>query len=150
MQLKTTTLFVEVKWIYAQSRSYQAVKRETLAAQAFHRFCTNQDRKHKKPGRRCAATTSGSLGIFRNSSQTVVKGKHSFVKKPYTEVQVSGKCYPEKIRNLQPCCKLVDFAERQNHQQDQDPQYDQPYECKTKCLKVEEYNAPEKIECQLD
>jgi hypothetical protein len=53
-------------------RSYQAVKRESLAPHLFHRFCTNLDAKSGEFGSRCAATTPGYFGYFQNSGQTVV------------------------------------------------------------------------------
>ena len=87
-------------WIWTsdlQSRSYQAVKRENVAAQSFHRLYTNQDRKHKKTGSCCSARASGFLDIFQSSNQTVVKIKHSFIEKPYSEIQIRGESYPEKI-----------------------------------------------------
>ena len=97
---------------------------------------------------RCNAAAHGFLNIFQ-SSQTVVKVPHSFIEKPYSEIQIRSKSNPEEIRNLQPCRKLVDLAERQNHQQDQDPQNYQPDQCKAKCLKIEENDAPEKVKQQL-
>ena len=71
------------------------------------------------------------------------------VEQPHPEIQVCGKGHPEKIRNLQPCSRLIHFPEGQNHQQDQNPQCDQPKESKSKSLQIKEDNAPEEIECQL-
>ena len=88
---------------------------------------------------------NGALQFFWRQIPIVLS-----VEKPYTEVQISGKGDPNKIRNLQPCCKFIDFAERQNHQQNQNPQKHQPYERKTTGLKIEENDTPEKVEYQLD
>ena len=72
------------------------------------------------------------------------------VQKPHTEIEISGKGDPEQVRDLQPCRKLVDFAERQDHQGNQKPQHKQPEEGKTKCLKIKEKNAPKEVEYQLE
>ena len=71
------------------------------------------------------------------------------IEQPYSEVQIYGKTHPEEIRNLQPCGRLIHFPEGQNHQQDQDPQRDQPKEREPKGLQIEEDDAPKEIECQL-
>ena len=71
------------------------------------------------------------------------------IEQPYSEVQICGKTHPEEIRNLQPCGRLIHFPEGQNHQQDQDPQRDQPKEREPKGLQIEEDDAPKEIECQL-
>lgn len=71
------------------------------------------------------------------------------VEHPHPEIQVCGKGHPEEIGHLQPCSRFIHFPEGQNHQQDQNPQRDQPKESKSKSLQIKEDNAPEEIECQL-
>ena len=71
------------------------------------------------------------------------------VEHPHPKIQVCGKGHPEEIRNLQPCGRFIHFPEGQNHQQDQNPQHDQPKESKSKGLQIEEDDAPEEIERQL-
>ena len=71
------------------------------------------------------------------------------IEQPHPEIQVCGKGHPEEIRNLQPCGRFIHFPEGQNHQQDQNPQRNQPMERELKGLQIEEDDAPEEIECQL-
>ena len=71
------------------------------------------------------------------------------IEQPHPKIQVCGKGHPEEIRNLQPCGRFIHFPEGQNHQQDQNPQHDQPKESKSKGLQIEEDDAPKEIECQL-
>ncbi len=71
------------------------------------------------------------------------------IEQPHPEIQVCGKGHPKQIRNLQPCSRLIHCPEGQNHQQDQNPQRDQPKESETKGLQIEKDDAPEEIERQL-
>ena len=71
------------------------------------------------------------------------------IEQPHSEVQICGKTHPEEIRNLQPCGRFIHFPEGQNHQQDQNPQRDQPKGSETKGLQIEKDDAPEEIERQL-
>ena len=38
------------------------------------------------------------------------------IEHPYPKVEIRSKCYPEEIRNLQPCGQFIHFPEGQNHQ----------------------------------
>ena len=71
------------------------------------------------------------------------------VEHPHSKIQVCGKGHPEEIWNLQPCSRFIHFPKGQNHQQDQNPQRDQPKESEPKGLQIEEDDAPEEIEHQL-
>ena len=61
-------LFGTPDWIRTsglQSRSYQVVKCETLAAQSLHRFYTIKDEEYKKAGSPCGARTPSFLGLLQ-------------------------------------------------------------------------------------
>ena len=71
------------------------------------------------------------------------------VQQPDAQVQVCGKRYPEKVGKQQPAGGAVHLPEGQGHQENQAPEGRQPQEGQAEGLKVEEEDAPEKVEGQL-
>ena len=72
------------------------------------------------------------------------------IDKPYPKVEIGSKRYPKQIWNLQPCGQLINLAEGHDHEQNQNPQCNQPDKGKTKVLEGEKYDAPKEIEGQLN
>ena len=73
----------------------------------------------------------------------------ALIELPHGETQISGEGQPDKIRNLQPCRRWVNFAEGKDHQKYSNPKRRQPEESKTVSLQIEENQTPEEVQHQL-
>ena len=69
-----------------------------------------------------------------------------FIQNINRKIEVSRKCYPEKIRNLQICGHGSDAVIFYNRQQNQSPESNKPDKRKQICLHIEENYAPEEVE----
>ena len=72
------------------------------------------------------------------------------VQQPNARIEIPGEGDPEKVRDLQVRGDRIDLPERQDHPKNQDPQRDEPDERPAKGLPVEENDAPEEVDSQLN
>jgi len=67
------------------------------------------------------------------------------VKKPYSEIEISGKSYPKQIGNLQICGQFVYLIKRAYHLDYRNKQSHKTYKRRKKCSETEKYNAPSEV-----
>ena len=71
------------------------------------------------------------------------------IQNPNAEIQICREGQPDQIWNLQQGCKSVNPVKLPHHQKHQCPQKQQPKQCKSECLGIEEDQTPEEIDDQL-